>query len=137
MTVIMAAISLILVIIAVVHMVWAFGKWWPAGNERDLARMVVGSRGIERMPSSSACAAVAITVSAAAIWPWLELGAISSFGLFALALVFATRGLATYTPLAKKFGPEEPFATYDRRYYAPLCLIIGAGFVLVLMERMI
>ena len=23
----------------------------------------------------------------------------------------------------------EPFATYDRRFYSPLCIVLGVGFV--------
>jgi hypothetical protein len=41
-------------------------------------------------------------------------------------LVFLGRGLITYTPLARRFGLVEPFATRNRQLYSPLCLIIGA-----------
>jgi hypothetical protein len=43
--------------------------------------------------------------------------------------VFLLRGTASYTRIWQRLTPEEPFRTYDRRYYAPLCLLLGMGFV--------
>ena len=55
---------------------------------------------------------------------------VRSVGLWALVVVFAGRGFATYlpTPLAQAV---EPFRTLDRRFYAPLCLSLGIGYLLI------
>lgn len=51
-----------------------------------------------------------------------------------LALVFGLRGVASYLP-----GPlssaVERFATLDRRFYAPLCLIICVGYSVIYLLR--
>ena len=44
------------------------------------------------------------------------------------AAVFAARGAVGYITVWARLTPEEPFRSYDRRYYAPLCLLLGAGF---------
>ena len=49
-------------------------------------------------------------------------------------LVFAGRGIAGYVPVWRARFPREPFATYDRRYYSPLCLILAAAFAALLFN---
>lgn len=135
MPILPALLSAALVVIALVHLAWAAGVTWPFASERDLARAVVGTRGIERMPAPDLCALVAAALLAAAAWPWLGgLGALRPLGLAALALVFLARGGASYVPALRALGPEEPLATYDRRLYGPLCLALGAGFAVLLLR---
>jgi hypothetical protein len=47
------------------------------------------------------------------------------------ATVFLIRGLLPWRPGWRKVFVQEPFATYDRRYYGPLCLVLSLGFVLL------
>ena len=62
-------------------------------------------------------------------WPrWLTLLAGAT-----IAAVFLGRGIAGYTSAWRRRFPEEPFATYDRSYYSPLCLVLGAGYLLILI----
>lgn len=134
MTSVAILLTMATAVIALWHVAWALGVTWPFGNERDLARAVVGSPSIKRMPGTASCLAVALALAAAAAWPWAGgLGVLHPVGLAGLASVFLARGAASYVPPLRRLAPEEPFATYDRRLYAPLCLTLGAGFAALLM----
>jgi hypothetical protein len=50
-----------------------------------------------------------------------------------IAAVFLGRGLAGYTSARRRRFPEQPFATYDRLAYSPLCLMLGAGYLTILV----
>lgn len=127
--------------LAILHAYWGVGGRWPGADERSLARMVIGSKGIEHMPSAGACFAVTFVLTAAGILPLMAIGWVSApwpswltlVGLSGCAFVFIGRGAMSYVPAFRKFGPEEPFATYDKRLYAPLCFALGAGFLFLLM----
>ena len=117
----------VLAAIALLHLYWALGGFWPAG--------------IRRMPPVWMTAAVVLALLAAALWPlmWAALvpyalpQTLVVLGMWVLATVFLLRGIAGYTPV---FGPDrvqEPFLSLNRRLYAPLCLVIGAGFVLLIV----
>jgi hypothetical protein len=129
-------LSAALIAIAAVHVYWGIGGHWPATDERSLARTVVGSAGIERMPSGAACFAVAAVLSAASLLPFMAVGVIDPpwprvltlAGLVGCGMVFVGRGVMSFVPALRRFGPEEPFATYDKRIYGPLCLMLGAAF---------
>lgn len=121
--------------LAGLHIYWAFGGVWPGNDEKSCARTIAGFKGIEKMPSRPEAITVAILLSAAALLAlllgsgndmlpaWLLLAAGT-----AASLVFAGRGVAGYLPAWRRLTPEMPFATYDVRYYSPLCLALGAGF---------
>jgi len=126
--------SAALVAIAGIHVTWALGLWWPLGDETRLARAVVGTRGITRMPGPVPCALVAVALMFGAAWPWIAGGWLWWAGTAALALVFLGRGAASYVPAMRSLAPEEPFATLDRTWYAPLCLTLGALAVLILLR---
>jgi hypothetical protein len=141
-TVLALLLAATLVIIAAIHAYWGLGGHWPAQDERSLARTVVGSAGIERMPPTAACFAVAVVLSAASVlplaavglvtppWPW----ALTLAGLVGCGMVFLGRGVMSFIPAMRRFGPEEPFATYDKRIYGPLCLMLGAAFFILVMR---
>jgi hypothetical protein len=127
--------------IAVLHAAWGFGSYWPAASAEALAKSAVGTAGITRMPRPSQCFAVAAILAGVAAWPlfavdllpeawprWLTL--LAGAGI---AAVFLGRGLAGYTRSWRRRFSEEPFATYDRRYYSPLCLALGAGYLSILI----
>jgi len=54
-----------------------------------------------------------------------------------LAIVFIARGILGYTPGWRARFPTEPFATLDRKNYSPLCLWIGAGYIILVLMRLI
>lgn len=129
--------GIVLLAIAALHVLWALGVWWPAASEAGLAHAVAGFRGANRMPGAAPAVVVAVLLTGAALWPWVgpALGrGLYRAGLVALALVFAGRGVAAWLPAWRRLTPVEPFATLDRRYFGPLCLLLGAGFALILME---
>ena len=39
------------------------------------------------------------------------------------------RGMAAYLAPWRRLTPKQPFATFDRTIYGPLCLAFGIGFV--------
>lgn len=119
---------------AAVHLLWAIGCWWPIRDETALARAVVGARGITRMPGAAACSLVVVALLFAAMWARalarVDHPLVTAAGLL-LAAVFLARGAASYLGLMRRLAPEEPFATLDRRWYAPFCLALGAGFLIL------
>jgi hypothetical protein len=129
-------------LIAAVHLYWGVGGVWPALDGQSLSRMVVGTRGINRMPSPVACQTVALVLAAAGLLPLIAVGLLgapwpqwlTTLGLAGGTTVFLGRGIASYTPAFRRLAPDEPFATYDKRLYAPLCLLLGAGFLILLFR---
>ena len=130
-------IAVVLVLIGLVHLAWAFGSTFPYANEQALARAVVGRRGITRMPSPASCTFVSVCLFSAAAWA-LMLGhympvPVSNWllapGGLALAGVFLFRGIIGVMPAFERALPEQPFLTLNRRIYSPLCVLIGLGFL--------
>lgn len=127
-------ISGVLALIAAIHVLWAFGITWPAPTARDLAQRVAGFEGQHDMPPPLACIAVAVILMIGAGLALAVSGILPKPGpdwmyhlaIWGMAAVFAARGIAAYTKGWRALTPVEPFATYDRRYYGPLCLILAA-----------
>lgn len=136
-----AIIAIALLAIAFAHFMWAVGRRWPVRDEKLLARTVIGTPQVEKMPSKIASFGVAVFTLTACVLAlavadhvsgglWLDLVAL------ALALVFLGRGAVGFTPAWAEKTPEEPFRTLDRKTYSPLCLGIGAGFVVLVILRL-
>jgi len=140
MMILTVLLSLVLAAIAVLHAYWGFGGLWPETTESDLAHAVIGD-GRARMPGLFACLLVAAILAAIAAWPWLLLAHPRSEIAFlsgaAIALVFFLRGCAGYSLRWRARRGAEPFATRDMIFYSPLCLVLAAAFValLVLVRR--
>jgi len=143
MTAISVTIFAVLAAIAVLHLAWGFGVHWPAGSERDLAALVVGKTGRHRMPGLAACVAAATAIFVAAVIalaaghgingpvPPVSVTVVSAF----VALVFAGRGMAAYLPVWRRAYAQEPFATADRYWYGPFCLLLAAGYAVLVLKR--
>ena len=124
----------IMFLIAALHFLWGVGVYWPAENETSLARAVVGARDIAFMPSFLACAFVAACLGIGIVIV-LRLGGVMEIGFLplwlfklagaGLAFVFLSRGIVGFLPFWAEMTPEEPFRTFDKRYYSPLCLALG------------
>lgn len=126
----------LLISIAALHVAWGFGVVWPARNERQLVSWVAGAKGVQNIPPLSQCLLagigigffgfVALLLSNALPSPlpalWTKAAGILS------AFLFAGRGLAGYLPQWRRRFPQEPFATFDRYVFAPLCLLLAAGY---------
>ncbi|MFK5978622.1 MAG: DUF3995 domain-containing protein [Rhizobiaceae bacterium] len=129
--------------IAIIHGMWGFQIWWPERDEQKLARTIVGSPGIKRMPAPVQCFVVTAVMIGAAIlvlllgglWslPILPLWLIK-WAAMALAAGLLMRGLIGFTGFWVRLLPEEPFRTFNRRYYSPLCLVLAAGIVILLND---
>lgn len=132
-------LSAALALIGAIHMYWAFGGLWPAKDEAALVRMVVGTEDV-RMPGRALTLLVSLLIFAAGAIPVIKAGilplSLPSFliniALAVLMMVFLIRGLVSYTPLAARMHTVEPFAGLNRRYYSPLCIVIGFGFAVLL-----
>jgi len=53
------------------------------------------------------------------------------------AILFLGRGVLGYTSGWRARFSAEPFATLDRKNYSPLSLWIGAGFLILVILRLI
>ncbi len=126
-------LSVILVILAAIHLLWALGYWWPVRDEAQLARTVVGTEGIAKMPNAAQCSFVVVALLFAAAWPWLmaeDTAPLGTLGGWVLTAVFLGRGIAGYIPAWRRLTPEQPFASLDQTLYSPLCLALGLGFAI-------
>ena len=131
-----------LLAISFAHLMWSFGRTWPIRGEKLLAQTVVGFKDIERMPPRLASFAVAVaTLAAALIAAALADHDSGGSGLtllgLPLAAVFLARGVIGYTPWFIAKTPEPNFRLNDRRVYSPLCLLLGAGFVALVILRLL
>ena len=135
MTLIALTLSGVLVALAIVHVLWGIGFWWPIRDEPRLVKSVIGLKGITRMPGPIPCALVAVGLIFAAVWSWFPHGAIRTVGLAVATLVFLGRGILSYLDFWRRMTPEQPFATFDRRYYGPFCLVIAAGFAVLTLQE--
>lgn len=132
-------LSAILLLVTAAHVYWGIGGIWPGTDGASCARAVVGFRGVDTMPSTFACFAVAACLCLVTLWPLALEGVFATpfdkVGLAATAvmigLAFLVRGVLGFTPWWRRLAPEQPFARLDRRFYSPLCLVIAAGFVVL------
>lgn len=131
MTILAGLASLVLVVIAAVHLLWAIGYWWPIRDEQALAKAVVGARGIEKMPGAAPTAFVVVALLFAAAWPWFPGGWFKTLGLFGIAVVFQLRCIVAYAAFWKRLSPEQPFRRLDETRYAPLCGALGLIFMML------
>ena len=132
-------LSAVLLLVTALHAYWAIGGIWPGTDSASCARAVVGFRGVDEMPAPFACFAVAACLVLATLWPMALVGVFASpfpavglaAGAFLIGLVFLGRGIAGFTPWWRGLAPEQPFARLDLRLYSPLCLLVGAGFIVL------
>jgi TRAP-type C4-dicarboxylate transport system permease large subunit len=90
----------------------------------------------------SACFTVAAMLAGVSAWPLFAAGLLSAawpswltrLTGAVIAAVFVVRGIAGYVPAWRRRHSAEPFATLDRRIYAPLCLALGAGSITILLR---
>lgn len=130
-----------LLAVSFAHFLWSLGRTWPIRDEKLLAQTVVGTPGIERMPPRLASFGVALVALAAAlIAAALADHDSGGAGLTLLgipfAAVFLARGIIGYTPWFIAKTPHPNFRLNDRRVYSPLCLALGAGFLVLVVLRL-
>jgi hypothetical protein len=136
-----AIVFVALLAVAIAHFIWSLGGSWPIRNKDLLAKAVIGRPGVTRVPRLASLV-IAILVLLAGIVA-LALADKTGGGVLLtaagalLAMIFLARGAIGYTAGWRAAFPEEPFATLDRRNYSPLCLVLGTGFLLLVLMRLI
>ena len=133
---ILIALVLIAVLlgIALLHLAWGLGLPWPGPNETARVATVIGIRGQTRMPGflpSAAVAAALVAVAGLVVLSGMTAMPLARLALLAASAVFLGRGIAPWIPAWRRLTPQQPFARLDRRLYGPLCLLIGAGLLLI------
>ena len=125
--------------VSLAHFVWALGLSWPIRNQKLVAQTVMGFKNVERMPRLASLA-VSVATFVAACYA-LALADHDGGGLplsligLGLAAIFLARGIIGYTPWWTAVTPEPSFRFNDRRVYSPLCLFLGAGFLILVILR--
>ncbi len=143
MSIIAFAIFIVLTAIAGIHVAWGTGVRWPCKTEAELVATVVGYKK-KAMPPSAECYLAALAIFIPGVLALMLAGTIgqSISGWIVVLLgagaasVFLGRGIAGYVPAWRARFSREPFATLDRHYYSPLCLLLAAGFFILLITRL-
>ncbi len=143
MTYIAGLVAVVLLVIGLIHLLWGLRIYWPGRDEKTLARTVVGAANVAAMPAPYQCHLLMFAVFIAGadalyLGRVLDLGVGAGWLILAIGcaccLVFLLRAVAGFAPAWARLTPEEPFRTLDKRYYAPLCLLLGAGFAVLIWE---
>jgi hypothetical protein len=145
MSALAVATFIVLTAIAALHVLWGLGLRWPARDEAGLVAMVVGATGRTRMPTLPMCIAAAAAIFIAGLVP-LALANIlpvavppvvlTAIGVFTTA-VFGLRGCAAYSSGWRRRFSQQPFANLDRNWYGPLCLVLAAIMMLLVIRRVL
>ena len=138
-TVLAWLLTVVLLTIAGLHAYWGFGGKWPGTDQLTLARKVVGTPGIDRMPPRAACLLVAVVLLGMGFWPLQTATSAPTSSIHLLVgivwtIIFLARGIAGYLQFWRRQHPEQPFADLDRRLYSPLCLALGIGFSILVLK---
>lgn len=140
------AMFVVLSVIAAIHVYWGLGGLWPADSTRELIDTVVGDTRMTRMPPAWLTLTVAALIFAAG-WIALERARIVSrlpgwmvgLGVWVLFAIFALRGLSTYLFVTGlRTLPDtaaQAFVANDIRVYAPLCLLLAMGFLILALQK--
>ncbi len=132
---------LCLITVALAHFVWAFGGTWPIRDHKLLAATVIGREGVDKVPRLASLLVAILVLIAAAIGSALADTASGGLPLtllgLALGVLFGARGLVGYTAVWRRRFPREPFATLDRKFYSPLCLVVAVCFLVLVVMRLI
>ena len=131
-----SALCLLLCSIALVHISWAMGGFWPGTDKASLKSKVVGGPPGQPFPSPLACIVVAgmavlaagLALALGGLEGWPPPATVSRLGWGASAL-FLLRGLLGLGMHRFSFWRESrEFNDLNRRIYSPLCLLIASLF---------
>ena len=127
----------VLSLVASLHFFWATGRTWPVKDPKEFARTIAGIDSDKGMPGMGLTALVASLIFAAAVLPLWTTNVISLplpewcrlTSMWVLFSIFFLRGISTYA--LPNLPRAEPFKTLDRLYFAPLCLLLAAGYLCI------
>lgn len=122
---------------AALHAAWAAGSSWPAADDRELAELVTGS-GDVGMPPRTASLAVAVLLGGAALASSGPLDGGRAGRAIRVVRVAAAAGLlgraaaggVVACRLLRLPEPAERFRELDRRWYRPVCAVLGLSLLL-------
>ena len=130
----------ILLCVALMHLAWAVGIYWPARDAEQLAQWVLGGEpGIE-LPSRGACLGVSLVLGALlGVWLWTAKATAPAWWMLGLSWlgvgVLALRGLGGF--FERRFRPSiqgSPYAKMNVLLYSPLCLGLATLAAIGLMR---
>ena len=142
MSMLLAALMFIpLLAIAIASLLWSVGRTWPIRDPVLLAHTVIGRPGIDRLPRlpTFAFAVIALAAGIVALALADHTGGgtlLTTIGVL-FAILFLARGVAGYSRWWAERMPLEPFQTVNRTTYSPLALGLGAGFLVLVVLRLI
>ncbi|CAA9212946.1 MAG: hypothetical protein AVDCRST_MAG56-8 [uncultured Cytophagales bacterium] len=129
-------LALMLLALSALHLYWAAGG--RRGFDAALPRNEAGKRVLN--PGKTDCVVVAAGLFLFAGCYLIRVGVISvglpaglaSYGVWAISAIFALRALGDfrYVGFSKRIRNTD-FARRDTRYYAPLCVLLALGGVLI------
>lgn len=130
------AAMLALLMIAAIHVAWAFGSPWPAANHQDLIELVVGQERDQPFPGRAMTLAVAALLCVAAgltlATALMPDSRLLQNLTWLLALVLALRGcLGFFEGRLRPWTRRLPYHHWNRVLYSPLCLLLAAGVVAI------
>lgn len=130
----------VLVGVSALHFLWASGSTWPVKDPQQFARTLAGIDSDRATPGMALTALVAMLILAAAVLPLWTISTISlplpewcrATSMWVLFAVFFLRGISTYA--LPNLPRAQPFKSLDRRYFAPLCLVLAAGYLSLVLS---
>ncbi|SHF09053.1 DUF3995 domain-containing protein [Streptoalloteichus hindustanus] len=142
-----------LVVIAGLHLAWAFGFPWPAGDSTALARAVLGATDGGGLPPAPLTAAVAVALTGAALLLLARIDALGgsvrtlltkdvprrlvTLGCALLCAGLFLRGLGGFAKhaLGALDDRAHEYVVLDLRVYSPLCVLLALGALLALRNQ--
>ncbi|WP_028467849.1 DUF3995 domain-containing protein [Neptunomonas japonica] len=133
-------VFIVLAGVSALHFLWASGSTWPVKDPKQFARTVAGVDSGKASPGMGLTALVALLILAAAVLPLWVINVISLplpewcrlTSMWVLFAVFFLRGLSSYA--LPNLPRTQPFKSLDRHYFAPLCLMLAAGYLSIVLN---
>jgi len=131
MTILVTLLAVIIGAVAVLHALWGIGLWVPTWDEPRLVRAVIGAKDATRMPGPIPCALVAAALLVVVMTLLGAASPLRSLILIGAGTVLILRGVLSWVPFWRRMTPQQPFASLDQYVYGPLCILLGAGLMIV------
>ena len=124
-------LGLILLVLSLVHILWAQGRTWPAASQDQLTELVVGQPKTQRFPGKGLTWLVAIFLALAALgaasFPHFPNPAKAWIGLmWLLTSAFLVRGVGGFWDYRlRPWTRTLPFGHWNRVLYSPVSVVMG------------
>jgi hypothetical protein len=142
MSMLLAALMFIPILaVTIGGLLWSVGRTWPFRDAVLLAHTVIGRPGVDQVPRIPTFVFAVVMLSAGIVALALadKTGggaALTAVGVV-FGLIFLARGVAGYSRWWAERMPVEPFFTANRKTYSPLALILGVGFLVLVIMRLV